>query len=227
MHASGVVLSRLPKTRLFEGIGSKELREVVDAAETRKIGPRHVIIMAGEPAAHLFLILSGYAQFYRLSNEGEKVLLTRLAVGDVFGLGTLLSTQVRYIGTAETVRDSELLVWEHSRIRKLAETHPKLAENALGIILHYLATYADRLVNLVTLTAPERLAQVIFHLAENTGKIVPTGIEIEVTNEELSDLANVSTFTVSRLLSAWESRGALAKFRGKLFVYSPEKLLND
>jgi CRP-like cAMP-binding protein len=226
MDGSGTLVKRVSKARLLEGLGNKELQEITAAAEVRKFSAREVIIVAGEPASNLFLMLSGHAQFYRLSREGDKVLLTRLAHGDVFGLGTLLARRMHYIGTAETNQASELLVWEHARIRDLAQKYPRLAENALAIILRYLSTHADRLVDLVTLTASERLAQVVFHLAQDTGKIVPTGVEVQVTNEELSEMANVSPFTVSRLLNQWERKGALAKSRGKVFVRSPDKLLN-
>jgi CRP/FNR family transcriptional regulator, nitrogen oxide reductase regulator len=225
MQKSATVLARSRKVKFFEGLGSRELREIIDAAEVRNVGARNVVLMAGETATQLFLLISGYAQFYRLSREGEKVLLTRLVNGDVFGLGSLLSRRVHYIGTAETTRDSEFLVWDHLRIRKLAQKYPKLAENALAIILQYLSAHTDRLVDLLTLNAAERLARAVYHLGERAGKIVPTGVEIEVTNEELSELAHVSSFTVSRLLNKWARAGALAKSRGKVFIKSPETLL--
>ena len=62
-------------------------------------------------------------------------MLSLLAPGDAFGLGTLLARPVPYIGTAETTRDSELLVWEQARIRRLAQKYPRLAQNALVVHL--------------------------------------------------------------------------------------------
>jgi CRP-like cAMP-binding protein len=227
MHTTGAVLTRSRKAKFFEGLEGREVREIVDAAEVRKIGAHRIVLMAGEAATHLFLLVSGNAQFYRLSREGDKVLLSRLVTGNVFGLGSLLSRPMHYIGTAETSRDSEFLVWERARIRELAQKYPKLAENALEIILRYLAAHTDRLVDLVTLTAPERLARAVFHLGKHTGKIVPAGVEIEATNEDLSQLANVSSFTVSRLLNKWARAGAVTKARGRVFVYSPDRLLDS
>jgi CRP-like cAMP-binding protein len=116
-------------------------------------------------------------------------------------------------------------VWDHVRLRKLAEKYPALAENALGIALTYLAAHTDRLVDLVTLNAAQRLARALFHLARKSGTITPTGVEIRATNEELSELANVSTFTTSRLLNKWARKGSLAKSRGKIVVYAPETLI--
>src|ERR1051325_3353207 len=115
MHTSAAVLANSRKAKFFEGLGSKEIREILDAAQIRKIDAHRIVLMAGDTATQLFLLLSGHAQFYRLSREGHKVLLSRLVNGNVFGLGTLLSRPVRYIGTAESSTDSAFLVWERDR----------------------------------------------------------------------------------------------------------------
>ena len=227
MHKPSTLLTGSLKPKFFEGLKSGEVHEILEAGAIRKIGAHQIILVAGEPASRLFLLLSGHAKFFRLSHDGDSVLLTRLSKGDVFGLGSLLSRRMNYIGTAETTGDSEFLVWEYSRIRKLAQKHPRLAENALGIVLQYLAAHADRLVDLVTLTAVERLARAVFHISKQSGKVGPIGVEIIATNEELSELANVSKFTTSRVLSNWARQGAVTKSRGKLFIHSPEKLLDQ
>jgi len=116
-------------------------------------------------------------------------------------------------------------VWEQARIRRLAQKYPRLAQNALGIVLRYLAAHFDRLFDLVACTASERLARVVLHLGKETGIVLPAGVEIAVTNEELAAQANVSAFTVSRFLNRWARTGALVKSRGKVFIHSPEKLI--
>jgi CRP-like cAMP-binding protein len=50
-------------------------------------------------------------------------------------------------------------------------------------------------------------------------------VELDVTNEELAQAANVTHFTASRLLNHWQRQGALVKTRGKILLRSPEKLL--
>jgi CRP/FNR family transcriptional regulator len=216
-----------PTPRFLVGLGGQELQEVLSACKVRNYRAREIVLHEGEPATSLFLLRSGNAKFYRLTLAGRKVLLTRLIGGDVFGLGTLLAGPVPYIATAETLSESEMLVWEQARIRKLAEKYPGLAKNALEIILRYLAAHTDRLVDLVTCTAEQRLARALLRLGKRVGKISPTGIEIYTTNEELSDLANVSAFTVSRILNRWIRAGALTRARRKVFIRTPEKLLTD
>jgi CRP-like cAMP-binding protein len=217
----------LPKSKFFEGLGSPELREILAACEIRRIATGGIVVIAGDLAAHLFLMASGQANSYRLTREGDKVLLMRLRANDVFGLGTLLPRRMHYIGTVETTCDSELLVWEHTCIRKIVQKYPRLTENAMEITLRYLSSRTERMVDLITLTAAQRLARVVFHLGRDKGKITAAGVEIAITNEELSALANVSPFTTSRLLNRWARLGALAKSRGKLLINSPEDLLTD
>jgi CRP-like cAMP-binding protein len=52
-------------------------------------------------------------------------------------------------------------------------------------------------------------------------------VELDITNEQLSSLADVGVFTASRLLSEWERRGAIVKQRGKIRIHEPEKLLAE
>ena len=46
------------------------------------------------------------------------------------------------------------------------------------------------------------------------------GIEVNVSNEELANEANVTIFTVSRLLSEWQRKGLLVKSRGRVVIRS-------
>jgi CRP-like cAMP-binding protein len=214
-------------TPFLAGIGKNQLPEILAAAKFRKVNARHIILREGNPAVHLFLVKSGLVKFYRLTANGDEVLLAQLVPGDTFGLGTLLASPTSYIGTAETTRDSELVVWDQVRIQSLARKYPRLAQNALNIVLQYLAAHFDRLFDLVSGTAAERLARVLVRLSKRTGKVSPSGIEMEAMNEDLGALAHVSAFTVSRLLNKWARDGALAKSRGKIFIHAPEKLIAD
>jgi CRP-like cAMP-binding protein len=120
-----------------------------------------------------------------------------------------------------------MLVWEHASIRRLAIRHPQVADNALRIVLHYLKRYVDRHVGLVTKTAEQRLAETLLSLGHRTGRTLPAGVQVDVTNGQLGALADVSPFTASRLLSGWEEKGTVSKSRGKVLIHLPEALVVD
>jgi CRP-like cAMP-binding protein len=57
------------------------------------------------------------------------------------------------------------------------------------------------------------------------GQRVAGGVELQVRNEELAQEANVTIFTVSRLMVEWEKKGLLTKGRGKVLLRLPEELM--
>ena len=214
-------------SQIFAGVNEDVVAEVLAAAQSRKVAAKRIIFTAGEKATHLFVQRTGRGRYFRLTRTGDEVLLHLLGPGDTFGIGAMLKNPSPYIGSAEATSDVEMLVWEHASIQNFATMYPKLADNALRIVLHYLNRYVNRHVGLVTKTAEQRLAGTLLALGDRTGKALPDGVQVDVTNEQLGALADISSFTASRLLSGWERRGAVSKLRGKVLIHSPEALVMD
>lgn len=214
-------------TPLFAGLEKIEVSEVLAAAVRRRFRASETIIRAQRPATHLILVRSGSVNFYIVTEAGLAVLLRRFVPGNAFGISTFLSEPVGYLGTATAVSEVEVLAWEHRTVRQLTRSHPRLAENALRIALHYIAVYAQRHVSLVSDTAQERLASALTGLGSRAGRFLPSGVEVDVKNEDLASLADLSFFTASRLLKKWQRAGAIEKSRGRVLIRCPEKLLAD
>lgn len=211
--------------RLLSGLGKEESNLILAAATRKKFKAREIIVSSGEVASHLYLVKTGSVNFYVITSDGREVLIRRLLPGNVFGVGAFLPESTGYIGTAEAVQDTEVLMWDHRLIRQLAKAHPGLSENALRTLLRYLALYVKRHIGLVSNTAEERLAGALTSLGSRAGHIHPGGIEVEIKNEDLASLADVGFFTASRLLKQWERDGAVEKSRGKVLILCPEKLI--
>ena len=211
--------------RFFTGLDRSETSVILAAATRQKFKGGEVIARADEPASHLFLVREGSVDYFVLTSEGREILLRRLVSGNIFGVGAFLSEPVGYVGTSKAVHNSELFVWGHAVLRQLASAYPRLAENALRTVLRYVALFAERHVALVSKPAQERLAFALTSLGSRVGHMVPSGVEIDIKNEDLASLADVSFFTASRFLQEWERKGAVAKSRGKVLIRSPEKLL--
>jgi CRP-like cAMP-binding protein len=218
-------LAAARSSNFLTGLEQPALHTIVAAAQIRRISAKHNIITGGHRATHFFLVQRGRVQYYHLTKEGESVLLAWLVPGDVIGLVALLKSPSAYMATAEATSDCQLLAWERSVIRKLAASHPLLAENGLRIALVYLRNYVERHIGLVTKTAEERLAETLTRLGERSGEVHPNGIEIHATNDQLGALADVSPFTASRVLSNWVREGILSRERGRVLLHAPEALM--
>jgi len=211
--------------RFFTGLEKSETSVILAAATRQKFKQGEIIARADEPASRLYLVREGSVDYFVLTHDGREVLLRRLVSGNIFGVAAFLSQPVGYVGTSKAVHTSEVFVWEHAVIRQLAKAYPQLGENALRTVLRYVALFAERHIALVSKPAQERLAYALTSLGSRAGHLVPNGVEIDIKNEDLASLADVSFFTASRFLQEWERKGAVEKSRGKVLIRSPEKLL--
>ena len=213
--------------RFLEGIAPCDLEVVLGAATLRRFQAHSIIANEGHCADKLFLLLEGHARTFTTTRKGEKVGLLWIPPGDTAGARALLSRPMEYLVSTETMTDSFALVWRRNAILPLTRQRPILLENALVIASDYVEAYRDLHVEASYQTASQRVARVLASLAKGMGQRVVEGMELNISNEELADEANVTIFTVSRLLSAWQRKGLLIKSRGRVVVRSPEELVRS
>jgi CRP/FNR family transcriptional regulator, nitrogen oxide reductase regulator len=214
-------------TSFLSGISDESREHILASGQFRKVPANEVLIRAGEKATLLFLLHAGTAKYYRITKQGQELLLRWLVPGDVFGLGTLLKHPPDYMGSAQALEECDFYCWDHTELRKLLRLYPTLGENALRIALDYLSGYAERHSSLLSRTAEQRVARCLLNMGHRAGHYYPGGAEVNITNEQLGSLSDVGLFTVSRILNKWERSGAIGKLRGRVFIKVPEKLITD
>jgi len=219
------MLTNLASIPLFAGLRRDEVAAVVAAASKRIFKGSDIIMSAEEPATRLFLVTGGHVDYFVLTSHGNEILLRRMVPHDVFGVAAFLSNPIGYLGTAKPAPKGEVLEWQRPVVLRLANAYPRFPENALRISLQYIALIAKRHAQLVSSTAAERLASAVTGLACRAGHALPSGVEVDIKNEELASLSDTSSFTASRILKRWEREGTVEKTRGKVLLRRPENLL--
>ena len=222
MTASGAAPRTDLSSQLLEGLLPRDLDSILAAATQRHFLANTVVSNQGDPASSLYLLATGRARYFFVTPEGRRILLRWLVPGDVFGGMAILSRPAFYLVGTELLKDSRVFVWDRAVIRGLAAQYPKLMDNALSIAADYVQWDLDLHATLSGGSARQRLAAVLLGLARDIGRKVPDGLEIEVTNEDLAAAASLTLFTVSRLLSGWQRKGAVAKSRGKVLLLFSE-----
>jgi CRP/FNR family transcriptional regulator, nitrogen oxide reductase regulator len=210
---------------IIEGLSPSEREVILNAATPRRLPARSVVVEQGRPANHLFLLTIGRARNFFITETGQKILLNWLGPGDIFAAYAGLATHLPSPFGVETVKDCNALAWDRATVRRLVTRYPRLLDNGLLIGASYLTWFLAAHEALICHPAQQRLAQVLVALAKGIGRRVSGGFELDVTNEELAHSANVTEFTVSRLMSDWQREGALVKARGKIVLRSPERLI--
>ncbi|HVN20416.1 MAG TPA: Crp/Fnr family transcriptional regulator [Dongiaceae bacterium] len=216
--------SVLRNSRLLQRISGAELDDVVRAAVCRDYPANKVIVEQNTPADRLFLLVQGSARYFFITPDGKKAYLLWLTPGDAFGAASLLADQTDFLLSTEAASDTRVLVWRRETIRTLARQNTTLLDNGLSIAYEYLVWYLATHLSLICDTARQRLAHVLLSLARGIGRKRPDGIRLDITNEQLASTANLTHFTVCRLLSEWHKNGTISKSRGKIVLIRPEQL---
>jgi CRP-like cAMP-binding protein len=227
MSAPVEVLIKQRNPRFLEGVDAADIKTILGAGTLQRFPASSVMIRQGFPAGHLFLLLTGRASRFFQTHDGQKIVLLRAVAGDIFGEMVMLDRPANYLVSTEAITNSSTLVWSRSTIRSLCERYPRLVQNSLSSAVDYLTFYRAAHVSLICNSAQQRLARILANLAEGIGQKVPEGVELDIRNEELANEANVSVFTASRLLSAWQREGILVKRRGKVLLRFPDRLWHN
>ncbi len=204
--------------------GLDDADAILSAAVHRDAPARSILYRQGERAAHMYLLRAGRVKLLRSTAGGREVMMHRLEPGECFGIASLLSGPASYVATAQAAEDAHVCVWQADAIFAAAATHPRLVQNALQIVLRYLEEFGNRHIALVSMTAEQRLARTLTHVAATSGEVLPAGVEVQITNQDLGSLADVGMYTVTRQLKRWERKGYLVKRRQRVLLRHPEAL---
>jgi len=214
------------KPRFLSGLSKTEIASVLSLAKHRQLQGSAVVVQQGDPAERFFLLTGGRGRHFVISSKGQKTLLHWLTAGQIFGGAAILANPSTYLASTELLSDGCALAWDRKTIRALVHRLPTLFENLFSIsVTEHIAWLVAAQVSLTSDDARGRIAHFLLSLACGIGVVTADGIEIQIKNEELAAVANVTPFTASRTVSEWQRSGILTRYRGKIVLHKPQLLV--
>jgi CRP/FNR family transcriptional regulator, nitrogen oxide reductase regulator len=212
-------------TLLLSSLSEDQRRELLAAGLPRALKPRDVLGAQGEPADSIALVQVGHLKLGQVNAEGVETLIRFIGPGDCYG-AIALSPGKRFPVSAVAVEPSRVLVWPRAVIAGLAERIPQIRLNLFEEVTRRMTGVLSAVQDLAAERVPLRVARALLRLAEHGGERSPQGIRIvhPITRQEIADLAGTTLFTVSRVMSGWESDGLLRTGRGAVTIVDPEGL---
>ena len=181
----------------------------------------------GERAQLFYVLRCGRVKFTQVSAEGHEVILRLIGPGEPFGGVAAFADNASYPVTARAVEPSEADAWDGARIIELMQQFPAIAINAARMIADRLHELQRQHRELMTERVERRIARALLRLAQQAGRQVEEGVEIDfpLSREDLAQMTGTTLFTVSRTLSAWEQDGLISAGRRRVTVRKPRHLL--
>jgi len=210
---------------LFAGIATDQLGEILRDARSLRFAKNSAVFRQGEEAHSFFVLLHGHVRASKITPAGEQIVVRYVAPGETFGVAKAIGLQ-HYPATATAVDDSVVLAWPSATWPRLVEKFPALATNTLQTVGARLQETHTRVVEMSTQQVEQRIAHALLRLVKQSGRKVEHGVEIDfpISRQDIAQMTGTTLHTVSRTLSAWESKGLVESSRQKIVVREPHRL---
>lgn len=222
---SAVDPSSVAELPLFRDLSREQVRDILGDAVSRRYPKGSDVFVQDGKAEHFFLLLNGHLRVVRLTPDGQQVVVRYIVAGDIFGIAMAIGRDA-YPATATAIVESLALVWPSAVWPALVAKYPMLAAGTMQALGNRLQDVQARVVEMSTEEVERRVAHALLRLVRQSGRKTGQGIEIDfpITRQDVAEMTGTTLHTVSRILSAWESRGLVDGGRQKIVLTDPHRL---
>jgi CRP-like cAMP-binding protein len=208
---------------LCTGLSESICAQFASGANRRTIARYGSLFAQKEEIRNLVLLESGNVKHTQAGPSGDEILLRICVPGEVIA-GPGFSGVSRHRYSARAIDDAVVLTWQCEDIRSFMQMHPRFAINISQILSSRLTELEKRLRDFTAEEATTRVAMLLVGLSKQLGRPADEGVKIGITQDEIAQMAGLSMFTVSRMLSRWANRGLVITRRQAIIVPDVRRL---
>jgi CRP-like cAMP-binding protein len=205
----------------FHALSAEEGHALESAAgPVRLYRPHETLMREGETAAHICLLLTGFASGCRFLPDGRRQIVSYLIPGDLCDPRLLLLPNAAH--TVTTLTAANVVFYSRETLLALIDRHPNLGRALCWLALQEEMIAREWLVNIGQRTAVERLAHLLCEVFTRMQAVRLTEggrCEMPLTQVELADTLALSTVHINRTLQELRRRGLLSLSGGMLEIH--------
>ena len=215
----------IKENALFTGLNARQLDAFKDVVVISSHRKREVIFMEGDECGGLYIIRTGRVKILRSSSQGKEQIIKILKPGDLLGFEVFYDGRV-YKNTAVAMEECELCYIDKNIFFQILEKEPSVAKKFILAMGEELNHAYERIGNLGLLNAREKLAHLLFTLANEYGVKSDGGVKLNLTLSrlEIAELLGITQETSIRLLKSFKEDGILDIRRKEIIIKSLGKL---
>ncbi|RLE33558.1 hypothetical protein DRJ58_03495 [Candidatus Acetothermia bacterium] len=210
---------------VFEGLSPEAWEELRSLMRPLELAAGETVFHEGMPSFGLYILCEGKIKVAKHTRGGHSQILKLLGPGEILGEKTLFDGET-YTCYAKTLEPSRLMFIPRDDFLAFVRRHPEVAIRLVEKLARELKAFGDKLVEIASRSAKERVARVLLELARAFGKKTPEGLDIglELQRAELAEMASISTETAIRILSELSDRGIVALQGHRIIIRKPDSL---
>ncbi|MGY4706165.1 Crp/Fnr family transcriptional regulator [Candidatus Bipolaricaulota sp. J31] len=210
---------------IFQGLSPEGWAELRSLMHPLELGAGETVFHEGMPSFGLYILCEGKIKVAKHTRGGHSQILKLLGPGEILGEKTLFDGET-YTCYAKTLEPSRLMFIPREDFLRFVRRHPDVAVRLVEKLARELKAFGDKLVEIASRSAKERVARVLLELARAFGEETEEGLDIglELQRAELAEMASISTETAIRILSELADRGIVSLPGHRIVIKKPESL---
>ena len=213
-------------TAAFAQLTRTGLEDCAHRATRRTFGRGDVIFHQGDRPTRFHTMVAGWVRILQAGPDGEVSAIRFVGQGELFGAFALFGG-AGYPADAIAAEDVVELSWSESDMRMLIDSYPVIAVNLLNIAAQRLAELQDRVRELSTQSAEQRIANALMRLASTCSlqsSAAPLDIGSPLARKDVATLSGTTLHTASRILSRWTRCGIISSASRHISIALPSEL---
>lgn len=176
------------------------------------------IFLQGDPADSVFYIQSGKVKVTVVSEQGKEAVVAILGPKEFCGEGCLAG-QLRRMGTATAMMESEIMRLEKRAMIRVLHEEPAFSEMFVAYLLARTIRVEEDLVDQLFNSSEKRLARALLLLANFGKEGRPEPIIAKISQQTLAEMIGTTRPRVSQFMNKFRKLGFI-DYNGHLEVHS-------
>ncbi|MDA8352308.1 MAG: Crp/Fnr family transcriptional regulator [Firmicutes bacterium] len=212
---------------LFSELTDEEITHLSSIAIQRRFRKQSFVFLEGQEREAVYFIQSGVIKVFKVDEQGHAQVISLLHKGDMFPHVGFFD-EAPYPGTAEVLKDADLLAIQIEDFDRLLEDQPKIAKKVMQVMGRQLIRLQRRLQNVTSGTVQQRVVYSLIRLSKEFGvqKESVMHISLPITHTEFGSMVGASRESINRALNQLRKAGLLEFNRNEVLIYDMKALQN-
>lgn len=185
-----------------------DLKKLTDGREVRVFKKGENIYMEGSFPRGIYMVLKGKVKTFKTHEQGKELITGLYKEGDFFGYLSLLEGE-KYSESAATLEDSEFCMIPKEDFYSLVFRNAEVSKKFIEMLSNELHDKEEKLIKLAYNSVRKRVAEALVTLHDRYKKDGDDVFTINISREDLANLAGTATETTIRTLSDFKDEGII------------------
>jgi CRP-like cAMP-binding protein len=201
----------------------EDLKKLSEQRDMRAFKKKENIYMESSYPRGIYFVVKGKVKTYKTHEGGKEFITGLFKEGDFFGYLDLMQDG-KYTDSATTLEDSEICLIPKEDFFSLIYKNAQVSQKFIKMLSDNLREKEDQLIRLAYNSVRKRVAEALVTLCNRYKKDGEPQFSMNISREDLANLAGTATETTIRTLSDFKEEGLVDIKGGNIAVSNYEKL---